>query len=792
MIKDYFLENIEKAIECAVKAGKLGAMTEYTGGSLNVERPKNPDFGDYAINVSSLARSAKIAPPAIANAIVEFVDKEDNDYSVIGGFINFKAGKTLLINLVDEIYKKGAEFGRPENVNKEKILLEYVSANPTGPFHIGHGRWAAMGSVLANLLKFYGHEVYQEFYINDAGSQINKLGNSLAIRIRQELGEDVDFPTDEIERKNYYPGDYLIPVAKKFIDQNKALLEEVNNDVIKLDVKVLSDFAKYEMEDLQKALLENFRVHFDNFYSELGLHKSGKVDECVNLLKKSGKIYQKDGDLYFTEPETAFKTSQIPEKLRKIGIGSINNIAWASSQNLVYIADDLVYSIPIYEMYLRALYSDFVGVGKIIGRLPHNFSKYDNFSVSPDCSSMVLINSQRTISYLELPGKATFVTQRYVGTQIASAGSTQSCTVFWDSKNTPVIWFQYYNTFKYSSEAFKLAESTLPTGRAVIPVALSLPEAVSFPLLSPDGTQLLFKNTSNLYVYDITPWKQSAVLACKDVVSYVWGNNHIFLGNPEAVIRWDYTKVSQNSADVLFPSSAGEYRWNSETGNPIIKNSWGIFEYDSAQTSWIASDISQLPEPSIVNSKYRVYLDTSPYSNYTNAIYIRTLEGLAKTEAFYISQQEKVSTKPQVALALDALDNADGLAYIMQVLEQYQIDGTFFINGEFIRRYPVETLRIAQSSQECASMFYISTDLVSIQDFIIDESFIRRGLARNEDDFYSLTQRELSVLWHTPYYSYNDQIVEAGNQAGYTFVRGCRKPARLFNNRVKVRRVRRG
>ena len=299
MIKDYFLENIEKAIECAVKAGKLGAMTEYTGGSLNVERPKNPDFGDYAINVSSLARSAKIAPPAIANAIVEFVDKEDNDYSVIGGFINFKAGKTLLINLVDEIYKKGAEFGRPENINKEKILLEYVSANPTGPFHIGHGRWAAMGSVLANLLKFYGHEVYQEFYINDAGSQINKLGNSLAIRIRQELGEDVDFPTDEIERKNYYPGDYLIPVAKKFIDQNKALLEEVNNDVTKLDVKILSDFAKYEMEDLQKALLENFRVHFDNFYSELELHKSGKVDECVNLLKKSGKIYQKDGADWF-------------------------------------------------------------------------------------------------------------------------------------------------------------------------------------------------------------------------------------------------------------------------------------------------------------------------------------------------------------------------------------------------------------------------------------------------------------------------------------------------------------
>ena len=299
MIKDYFLNKIENAIEDAVNAGKLGAMSEYTKGSLNVERPKNADFGDYAINVSSLARSAKIAPPVIANAIVEFVDREDNDYSVIGGFINFKAGKTLLINLVDEIYKKGSEFGKPDNIKKEKILLEYVSANPTGPFHIGHGRWAAMGSVLANLLNFYGHEVYQEFYINDAGSQINKLGNSLAIRIRQELGEDVDFPTDEIERKNYYPGDYLIPVAKKFISTQKSLLDSVNNDVTKLDVKILSDFAKYEMEDLQKALLKNFRVHFDNFYSELDLHKSGKVDECVNLLKKSGKIYQKDGADWF-------------------------------------------------------------------------------------------------------------------------------------------------------------------------------------------------------------------------------------------------------------------------------------------------------------------------------------------------------------------------------------------------------------------------------------------------------------------------------------------------------------
>lgn len=290
MIKDYFLNEIETAIEKAIKDNKLGQMSGYTRGTLSTERPKNADFGDFAINVSSLARNARIAPPMIANAILEYVEKDDNEYTVVAGFINFKAGKKLLVNAIDEIFKKDKSYGKPENVKTEKILLEYISANPTGPFHIGHGRWAAMGSVLANLLKFYGHEVYQEFYINDAGSQINKLGNSLAIRIRQQLGEDVDFPTDETERKNYYPGDYLIPVAKKYLETHKGLPD---------DVKELSDFAKKEMEYLQKALLDNFKVHFDNFYSELTLHNSGKVEKCVQKLKDSGKIYQKDGADWF-------------------------------------------------------------------------------------------------------------------------------------------------------------------------------------------------------------------------------------------------------------------------------------------------------------------------------------------------------------------------------------------------------------------------------------------------------------------------------------------------------------
>ena len=293
MLKDFFLNEVKNGIKKAAACGKLGQMGTDEKFSLIVEKPKNSDFGDFAVNVSSLARSAKIAPPMIAQAIVENLTKENYSVTVVGGFINFKIENSLLAEAVSEILEKKENYGKPENVPVEKILLEYVSANPTGPFHIGHGRWAAMGSALANLLKFYGHEVYQEFYINDAGSQIQKLGNSLKIRIKQELGENIDFPTDEIERKNYYPGEYLIPVAKKYLSEHEP------TD----DVQVLSDYAKKEMEACQKALLEEFRVHFDNFYSELDLHKSGKVEESYKELMAKGMLYEKEGAMWFKSSE---------------------------------------------------------------------------------------------------------------------------------------------------------------------------------------------------------------------------------------------------------------------------------------------------------------------------------------------------------------------------------------------------------------------------------------------------------------------------------------------------------
>ncbi len=303
MLKEYFLENVKSVINTLVKDSKLGQMSETDNFSLQAEVPKNTQFGDFAVNVSSLARYAKLAPEQIAQIIADNIEKIDFDINVTAGFINFKLHSNMLNSILFDVLDKKLDYAKNNQGNGSKVILEYVSANPTGPFHIGHGRWAAMGSALANVMKYSGYDVYQEFYINDAGSQIQKLGKSLYIRILKELNVDIDFPSSEEEAKNFYTGEYLIPVAKEFVQVEKEKAEQIkkdfNGEFNTEHLKYLSKYARLKMLSLQKALLENFHTHFDNYFSELTLHESGKVEECIKKLDELGVLYEKDGALWF-------------------------------------------------------------------------------------------------------------------------------------------------------------------------------------------------------------------------------------------------------------------------------------------------------------------------------------------------------------------------------------------------------------------------------------------------------------------------------------------------------------
>ncbi len=302
-------EILKTVIDAAVKASaesKFSELGSEFGDLLTVEKPRNPEFGDYAVNVSPLAKILRLPPPKIAEIIVAEIKTADYEINNIGGFINFKAGKNKLNEKLGSILEKKENYGKNSFGEGQKVLLEYISANPTGPLHIGHGRWAAFGSALANLMKFSGYELYQEFYINDAGNQIKNLGRSLWIRILQNLGQSIDFPAKEEDgAKNYYAGEYLIPVAEQFLKNNKEQAlkwaEETKNPLEPTSeiVTELSDFAKKILLEQQKELLENFRVKMDYWYSETDLHKQGKVESAIEKLKKSGEIYEKEGALWF-------------------------------------------------------------------------------------------------------------------------------------------------------------------------------------------------------------------------------------------------------------------------------------------------------------------------------------------------------------------------------------------------------------------------------------------------------------------------------------------------------------
>ncbi len=303
MLKEFFSEIVANSINELVKNGKLGQMKESDSFALQTEVPKNSQFGDFAVNISSLSRFAKLPPVETAKLISGNIKTAGFDINVTAGFINFRLHNNMLSDILSEILDKKLDYARNNQGGGKKVILEYVSANPTGPFHIGHGRWAAMGSALANVMKYSGYDVYQEFYINDAGSQIQKLGKSLYIRVLKEMGADVDFPSDEEEAKNYYTGEYLVAVAKEFVEKEPEKAEKIKSAYKGVFddemLKYLSKYARLKMLSSQQHLLESFHTYFDNYFSELTLHQTGKVDECIKKLDKLGVLYEKDGALWF-------------------------------------------------------------------------------------------------------------------------------------------------------------------------------------------------------------------------------------------------------------------------------------------------------------------------------------------------------------------------------------------------------------------------------------------------------------------------------------------------------------
>ncbi len=281
------MTDLRTQLKAHLAQGVAAVAPERAGSAIELDRPKQPEHGDFASNVAlQHAKALKRNPREFAQALVAALPKSDlvQKVDVAGaGFINIFVTPAARQAVVRDILDDGERFGRSDARAGERVMVEFVSANPTGPLHVGHGRQAALGDALARLIEWQGATVTREFYYNDAGQQIQNLAVSVRVRAQQLLGEHATLPEDG------YRGDYIRELAQRYLD-------EIGHDLG--DIESIRRFAVAELRREQDRDLMAFGVRFDKYYLESSLYADGRVDATIERLAASGKTYEAEGALW--------------------------------------------------------------------------------------------------------------------------------------------------------------------------------------------------------------------------------------------------------------------------------------------------------------------------------------------------------------------------------------------------------------------------------------------------------------------------------------------------------------
>jgi len=326
-MKTHLASLLQQAISSLQTQGEL---PEELVLDIQIEHTRDPSHGDYASNIAMmLAKPAKKNPRQIAQSIIEHLpsDKDVLEVNIAGpGFINFFINPLSQHAVISDILEQGARFGTSNIANGKKVQVEFVSANPTGPLHVGHGRGAAYGATVSNLLTAIGYNVHREYYVNDAGRQMDILATSVWLRYLEACGEKITFPS------NGYKGTYVSEIATTIKDTCGNVFSAQTNDVFdnitadepnggdkEKHIDALISRAKKLLGDNNYSIifdtalksilgdirldLEGFGVHYDDWFSERALMDNGAIDRAIEKLKASGHMYQKEGAWWFKSTE---------------------------------------------------------------------------------------------------------------------------------------------------------------------------------------------------------------------------------------------------------------------------------------------------------------------------------------------------------------------------------------------------------------------------------------------------------------------------------------------------------
>ncbi|MCQ2462996.1 MAG: arginine--tRNA ligase [Clostridia bacterium] len=337
------LEIINEVKKAAAKAAQAGLLPTGELADFTVEVPKDRSFGDYSINAAMVnAKTMRMAPRAVAQAITGNMETENKYFERVEiagpGFINFYLGSRYYSDILLDIKQQGDGYGRSDYGKGTSFNVEFVSANPTGPMHMGNARGGALGDCLAAVLDYAGYDVSREFYVNDAGNQIDKFALSLDIRYQQHFlgGNAVELPEDS------YHGEDIKVRAAEFAE---VYGDSYLNKDEKERRKALVEFALPKNIDNMKAAMEKYRIVYDTWFSEMTLHKGGEIADVIKILTDRGFTYEKDGALWYKNTvvlgDMLRRQGKTDEEIEKLELK--DEVLIRSNGNPTYFAADIAY-----------------------------------------------------------------------------------------------------------------------------------------------------------------------------------------------------------------------------------------------------------------------------------------------------------------------------------------------------------------------------------------------------------------------------------------------------------------
>lgn len=497
-------------------------------------------------------------------------------------------------------------------------------------------------------------------------------------------------------------------------------------------------------------------------------------------------IYGREDSLYYYSLEQYEEERVLSESLRKVGVGKLNSISWNEEEEssiLYFINGGIVHRLDSSDIFTRSLYSGEFNMSSVSGRVPFDFEPgFDSFTISPDGERGLVVKNGRDLILYHM-NKTDY---RAEGKRVRSLPylqlpkSMEVKQLIWADTGKLIVLVSNRN----SGESMVFTHD--PHGASPLEFIQSVDRGIVAISLSPNEEKVVLAGAEGVTLRMFQTWSVLAYRVHQKPLNLFWLDENSVL-----VAGSQVNSVYNFKDDSSYISSFSQFDSSGFTkdGRTVMKLGDMKYLYNEYDGIWTSTGrYTTVVDPVTFNHEYRIFLETAPTSLYRNRIMIKKSDSIKSEYLISIPDadfdpfplKEELSDplvfnhgsrvrRRDVALVFNLTDSVEGLSEILNVLSDYQIKATFFINGEFIRRHPDAAVELEKSNHEVGSMFYADFDMTDTK-FHINEDFILRGLSYNEDEYFSATGKELEPLWHTPYYFENTDIIEASNNHNYRYI----------------------